>query len=286
MSPYPHDWKVSDPAFLMSQPDGCYAPMQCLCGQYLTDEDIPCDECDEDGNLESLVKGFIVRNESLPLLGAPSVIRQVAWFHGTGNPYWENDVVASNVPVHIGEEDAALDILRPKVTLNGIGFLHTLRIRRDVTIAPFLCPDLYLRWPDNDLQDFHSESEYQAVRYVNCYESPGSISMFLDPSCLKTVDTTMYVSRLNSKLDYGQLLFKSKEQCLRVASKWKSLLKIEVSVEDMLANWQEITHKEVAKQNRGSEATKYLLQNDSQYLRTLDYLTENPESYENREVAR
>lgn len=133
--------------------------------------------------------------ESIPLMDEQTALYST-WYHATTRPDWYNGITMNNAVTHIGTYVAA------RHKFDGIYFtsskwLYKLRLKPDVLMHPDISDDLNC-WPTQvwdaplvDLINAWHEGEITprgAVRYVNRYEDPGSISILCDPSVIEVVD--------------------------------------------------------------------------------------------------
>ena len=147
-------------------------PVRCSCGDRFSiyEADIP------------------VLRRCTDLLTDTSKIFTRRWYHGTSLDDWHNGVLlARRVPlVHIGTRYAALERGKSLSRL----FLYTIKVDAGATVHPKIFPDY------NDLDgavDAHWYDGYDAIRYINRWESPGSISLLINPNLITVLDKTALV---------------------------------------------------------------------------------------------
>lgn len=110
------------------------------------------------------------------------------WYHSTGSETWHSDVLNNSlIPlVHIGTYHAAID--RAKMVTGGHmrgRWLYRLAIDADALVHPEIFSD------HNDLDGFVGTAlydGYDVIRYVNRWESPGSVSLLINPSFFTVLD--------------------------------------------------------------------------------------------------
>ena len=115
------------------------------------------------------------------------VVRKVKWHHTTNAYDWLDQVQnAWEKPiVHVGTFQAAMARSRDIKgnTVRTSRYRHVVRISEDATIDPVVQED----------QDYWMNSweeyKFDVTRYVNRFESPGSISLLVNPNFLEFVET-------------------------------------------------------------------------------------------------
>lgn len=122
------------------------------------------------------------------LLTDTSKIFTRRWYHGTSLDDWHTGVLlAPFTPlVHIGTRYAALERGKSLSRL----FLYTIKVDAGATVHPEIFPDY------NDLDgdvDTDRYDGYSVVRYINRWESPGSISLLINPGVITVLDKTALV---------------------------------------------------------------------------------------------
>lgn len=115
------------------------------------------------------------------LLTSPSAVYYTTFYHCTKNPKWEElqeFSTADRPAVHIGTREAAMDRYSENLANMGYDFfLYTLRVRTRSKI----CRDI---WFDDNFWPEDAANLPGVVRYINRYESPGSVSLLVDPADL------------------------------------------------------------------------------------------------------
>ena len=113
------------------------------------------------------------------------VVTKQTWFHSTFMEDWATAIVSSEneggLVVHLGTREAAKE--RATDTLMDEYYLYEVTLNSDVVVSDSIMEDDNY-WPDrmNEVQgDDHAEFQgVDAVRYVNRYEAPGSISLAIN----------------------------------------------------------------------------------------------------------
>lgn len=260
MSTEPDYWQINHSAdFNIERTLDDKKVFVCVCLARLSSPEEECGKCGTHREIDS----FLVLEKSYYLAESAGVNPNTKWYHSSKNPLWIETVTKANVPIHIGEKTAALDILKYNLERTGIAFLHTVSFKPQTKVAPHLCPDLCSDWPMTDVEEFYADlPDHNAVRYINGYESPGTISVFLDPNFLDLLETIVYVEDLT--VTYGMMLDRVKNTLTQ--NKVKLDLAKNMSGGDVL---NEGLREECRKES-------LILQN------ILDFLTENEEAFNTR----
>jgi len=102
------------------------------------------------------------------------------WYHSTTLINWYDEITKNDVDwVHIGTRRSA----RSRLTTEMYNLTYKMKISQDAVIAPEIFID-HNRW--SDVQD-HVDKSVNVVRYVNRWESVGSISLMVRPEVLHSV---------------------------------------------------------------------------------------------------
>lgn len=126
------------------------------------------------------------------LLEVPTA-KDYYWFHCTTHPEWLDQVKDAGVWVHIGLVETASVISDEYRRCDVPSVMHRLVLSDDARIHPELFED-HNEWPRevgearND-PEFSKHKKWDAFRYVNSYETPGFISLLVNPAVLSLVDT-------------------------------------------------------------------------------------------------
>ena len=152
-----------------------------------------CENCGETNFIYDLI--FSVREDSVKFLDDPEVTA-TTWFHTSVHENWYEHIFSGfegdEIPaVHLGTEQAALDRVVALEYFNYDSapmYLYEVKLKDGVDIAPVLSLD------DNSLPEYVTDltgyKDYSATgvsRYLNAYESPGSISLLANPECFDVV---------------------------------------------------------------------------------------------------
>lgn len=101
------------------------------------------------------------------------------WHHTTFRKNWleaMQDLLITPA-LHVGTYEAAM----ARTEIVPASYRYVVRVRRDAIIDPEVQPD-FNHWPDSG-----RHLRYAVTRYVNRYESPGSISLLVLPRALELV---------------------------------------------------------------------------------------------------
>ena len=156
-------------------------------------------ECEEESEVKDLEVHVIP--SSVQFLDA-DVVRQAVWYHATAVENWEEKVsivrptyvCGSNemlsVPyIHVGTFDAAME--RFNDSIGGSGWLYEIRIKDEAVLAEEVYEDSndWEKWVRTGFFEGVLEDRKQcdAIRYVNRWESVGSISLIMDPRFIEVV---------------------------------------------------------------------------------------------------
>lgn len=103
------------------------------------------------------------------------------WWHSTNRFRWMSDILESpSMPiVHVGSRYAALDRAKHEK------YSHLFKVRVDfnTSIDPEIRHDICDGW-----SPYAEDWDYDVTRYVNMWESPGSISLLVKPTSVTVVD--------------------------------------------------------------------------------------------------
>lgn len=117
---------------------------------------------------------------SLPRAEAPLSAK---WFHATSMPDWESWVRSPDNVVHLGTPSAAhariveLGRRRPSDVFS----IFEVSLSPNARLAPYVSEDLN-GWPDRSY-----DLPYEAIRYLNLWEDPGSISLMVSASIITDI---------------------------------------------------------------------------------------------------
>ena len=179
------------------------SPLSCIhCNTVLSKEDahniikeIEYEEyfkcsCGKGSSIEEL--DVFILPTSIHLLDK-DVAKDNIWFHTTNRENWETKVkTAERVPyIHAGTFEAAME--RHEDRKSTYGWIYELRMKPECELADDVYSDLN-RWDDEvdedgifEPDDIHYDHPKDALRYVNKWESVGSISLLMDPRMMEVV---------------------------------------------------------------------------------------------------
>lgn len=139
--------------------------------------------------------GLSVRKADCDILVRPSseryrdldAVMSSSWFHFTFVDDWFNVVTGKGQltpAVHVGTFDAAVERGRDAINYydTPTNDLYEIRFKPGTKFDDLIHSDKENRWEERA-----SDLPYDAARYVNKYESPGSISIICDPRVLEVV---------------------------------------------------------------------------------------------------
>lgn len=174
------------------------SPVRCMeCDSYITSEqedyifrarsieDEECHNCGFDLQEDTVIADIHPTSEHLLDI---ATAKDAFWFHATNRSDWMGDLLEfkdvdeDSVPlVHVGTLDAAMSIMADKYSRsNDLTYLYRVRLAPSAIIDNVLYEDENF-WPDRTSE---IDCDSKAFRYVNRWESTGSISMIVDPEFL------------------------------------------------------------------------------------------------------
>lgn len=156
-------------------------------------------ECEEESQVSELEVHVI--SSSVPFLDA-DVTRETVWYHSTGVENWFEKVSTvrptfvygsnemQSVPyVHAGTLDAAMERFEGGSHVSG--WLYEIRVKDEAVLAEEVYEDCndWEKWVRTGFFEGVLEDKKQcdAIRYVNRWESVGSISLIMDPRFIEVV---------------------------------------------------------------------------------------------------
>lgn len=132
-----------------------------------------------------------VHPEATPLLSMETVL-ETEWFHVSWSSNWHASLLREeSIPyVHAGNRQSAID--RYEGLYRGcIAYLYKFKLAPGISISDVIYDDLN-EWPE-DIQrgglPYRNGREVNGVRYVNRWESPGSISILVNPMFIVEVSS-------------------------------------------------------------------------------------------------
>ena len=123
-------------------------------------------------------------------------VQKVTWFHGTTLQEWDQKILAAHdakkevLLVHIGTRDAAEErIVTEKVNSCEPQdyYLYELKLKPEFTVSDCIIADRN-NWPTTTA--FKGQEDFEGdlvTRYLNCWESPGSISLLIAADAFEVV---------------------------------------------------------------------------------------------------
>lgn len=190
-------------------PEGMSAIFCDDCGTYATMEqnatfDSGCtDNCRSCGAFISYtISGLSVRADNAHFLDVAEV-RKASWFHATLRSDWMGDLAQTNAQVqsagvtkddqfmaHVGTLDAALarliDAMKFK-DADTVGYVYELRIKDSADIHDLIYDDENETAPQWAHECTSKGYSKDVTRYVNRYESIGSISLLINSDAFEVV---------------------------------------------------------------------------------------------------
>jgi len=120
-----------------------------------------------------------------------------AWFHATKDPNWMDSlnksasVSAGSVIVHVGVKEAALARIKDVLWMARLGgpqeyFLYEVRLRGSAQLLSEVVDDEN-EWPSRSNAFENRYGAGDAIRYVNRWETPGSVSLLVDAAAIEVV---------------------------------------------------------------------------------------------------
>jgi len=138
---------------------------------------------------------IVLRQGSLKYLDPAEVFNNY-WWHTTDKNNWFNDIRnyhgmwEQDMPmVHLGTFNAACDRGR----WEGYSNLFRIRLKNSAKILPEVWDDATI-WPSLAV-----EYDYDIIRYINRWESAGSISLLVNPNAMIVAETRPYPAAARRK---------------------------------------------------------------------------------------
>lgn len=197
--------------------DAGLSPFRCgRCEHYLSGDEVrfsqiweaepllKCQRC-----ADGFQKGSVAVLPSSEFLLDASNALSVSWFHATCVEDWFEKVTTGQgmekeagefLYVHVGTESASREIAEDKYFRNPREgeriFLYELHLSSGALLSPSLLNDGETWWDFSSVTERTAEAlGGDAVRYLNRWESPGSISLLVDARQLEFVSVTQIHSR-------------------------------------------------------------------------------------------
>lgn len=126
----------------------------------------------------------MVEPDSAPFLDKKGVMT-AEWYHATNRAEWMNDLMQDekHIPlVHIGTEASAM----ARATQEHYTHLYSVRLKPRTSVYEKIVMDNN-QWPVYVTSQRPYRMPSHAVRYLNVWENPGSISLLIDPRRIEVV---------------------------------------------------------------------------------------------------
>lgn len=144
----------------------------------------------------------VISSDSLPVVVRKSesglldrgAAQDALWFHATRRENWMETLLSlpeTDMPtIHVGSREAAVSRANGEYAASGTWYLYALRVRSNVCVSEAIFADenMCAPWRVGDLYAGYFPGYGAATRYVNAFESIGSISMVGDPRAFEVVD--------------------------------------------------------------------------------------------------
>lgn len=187
------------------------------CGSFFKDDEINdvsvrCNICLRHSRGGRIITG--VRYSDVPLFDDDTA-RDTDWYHITTRDTWGDDIRSESSPhqpfIHVGSLEAAQRRMRDLIAQHHVNgettpipkfYGYRVQISADAPLSPHVLPDFdnaapssahqalkrMKQYPD-DYEEFYGSYElYGATRYVNEYESHGSISLIVNPEAIEVLE--------------------------------------------------------------------------------------------------
>lgn len=172
----------------LAEVEGYFKNVECVCGKIRYGIDYEC-RC---GAKPNDINGYRVTEKDRELIESRLAVKTRHWYHSTTHANWEDVVKDSDVPVHLGNEQAAFERASDHIgqTGNRDYFVYKVTINPFARIAKNICPDLNNSW-SSTMEEFNGNTRGRDfVRYVNSYEDAGSVSLYGNPQMFTVVEVT------------------------------------------------------------------------------------------------
>jgi hypothetical protein len=130
-----------------------------------------------------------------------STAKNARWFHVTTRENWVEEIATitekGTFILHAGTREAATERAKDSIRVKGTAYyVHELVLDEDANLAPHILYDEN-NWPMYDSRHTEEWDEeihaYDAARYINIWEAPGSVSILVKGTKVKVVRTTKHV---------------------------------------------------------------------------------------------
>lgn len=163
--------------------------VECICGKTRYGIDRSCDYCTAAPNE---INGYRIYNADKKLATSKREVKTRYWYHSTTQENWIEKVREANVPVHLGNKQAAFEraIDQCNETGNNTHFLYKVKLNTFAKVANNICPDLNNHWSES-MDEFKRNTNGRSfVRYINSHEDAGSVSLYGDPHKFEVIEVT------------------------------------------------------------------------------------------------
>ena len=159
---------------------------------------VDCKSCDLHMDAYMNVPDVVLDRSCYSLKSVGTAKANTWWHYTSSSENWLNEVIDAGVWVHIGTKESALAMKRIRYITDAQVETRMFRLKIDPSII--MSHVIYRddnSWPV-DLWDTEMVDQprigrgVSAIRYVNKYESPGQISLMIDPRFLLTVSQEVY----------------------------------------------------------------------------------------------
>lgn len=155
---------------------------------------LTCDTCGFVNKDTTKNLSFIAASAA-SMLDITNVLNQ-EWYHTTSTMNsWHEKVIDANVWVHIGHQATSECITDQYDQWSIPSETHVLRLKPALRIHAEIFGDTN-NWPNfvgdlgmDNVEEFRQAHRWDAFRYINSFETPGQISLFIKPDAFEIVDT-------------------------------------------------------------------------------------------------
>jgi hypothetical protein len=160
--------------------------------------EVPVLACKTCGDAQA---GCITVAPSSAHLLQPAAVKESIWYHATYVEDWFEKVSTGHgmkreagdfLYIHVGNEDASRDLADSKYFTHPVEderiMLYQLKVKTDAELADHIFSDIETWWDYSSVtEETRKAIGGDAVRYLNRWESPGSISLLVDARQLELV---------------------------------------------------------------------------------------------------
>ena len=162
-------------------------------------QEVPVLACETCGDAQA---GCITVAPSSAHLLQKTAVKESVWYHATYVEDWFEKVSTGHgmkretgdfLYIHVGTEDASRDLADSKYFTHPRDgeriMLYKLKVKSDAVLAPSILNDIETWWDYSSVTaETNTAIGGDAVRYLNRWESPGSISLLVDARMLELVN--------------------------------------------------------------------------------------------------